>query len=106
MGSRQILTFRGFTMAASKKKIVETFSQVSGIGPAYAEKLYDEFNLRSLADLVAAGEKGDLQELRGVGAAKEKSIVNSAKELLSKTEKTDKAPEKKSGGSKSKKSGG
>jgi Holliday junction resolvasome RuvABC DNA-binding subunit len=98
-------------MAASKKKIVETFSQVSGIGPAYAEQLYDEFGLRSLADLIAAGEKGELQKLRGIGPAKEKSITKSATELLSNSEKTDAAPEKKSsgkakkGGAKAKKGG-
>jgi Holliday junction resolvasome RuvABC DNA-binding subunit len=86
-------------MAATKKKIVETFSEVSGIGPAYAEQLYDEFGLRSLADLVAAGEDGKLVELKGVGPAKAKSITKSAQDMLS-TSAPTKAPEKKKGGPK------
>ncbi len=81
-------------MAASKKKVVESFTQVSGIGPSYAEQLYDEFGLRSIEDLVAAGEKGELQKLRGVGAAKEKDIVKAAKALATPA-KPAKTPEKK-----------
>lgn len=86
-------------MAASKKKIVETFTQVTGVGESYAEQMYDDLGLRSLDDLVTAAEEGKIQSLKGIGPSKEKSILKSAKELLSTSPSTEspakkKAPEK------------
>lgn len=90
-------------MAASKKNIVETFTKVSGIGESYAEQMYDELGLRSLDDLIAAAKAGKVKTLSGIGPAKEKSILESATELLSKdsapspakkTTKANKAPAK------------
>ena len=74
-------------MAASRKKVVETFTKISGIGPAYAESCYDDLGLRSLEDFVEAGENGKLQSLKGVGAAKEKNLVKSAQALIGESAK-------------------
>ena len=68
-------------MAATKKSVIETLANVKNLGPAYAEAAYDDLGVRSLDDLIAAAQDKKLQTIKGVGAAKEKSILKSALEL-------------------------
>ncbi len=68
-------------MPASKAKVVETLAEVKNLGPTYAERAYDELGVRSIEDLIKAAEGGKLQEIKGIGAAKEKAILKSAKSM-------------------------
>jgi len=74
-------------MAASKKSVIETLAKVKNLGPSYAEKAFDELGVQSLDDLIAAAQAGKLTTIKGVGANKEKAILESALELKGAAEK-------------------
>ncbi len=82
-------------MPASKAKVIEKLSAVNGLGEAYATKAYEDLGVRNLDDLVQAAKDNELQSIKGIGAAKEKSILESATELLGATEEPAPAPEDK-----------
>jgi len=92
-------------MAKSKKKTIESLAAVKNVGPKYAEAAYDELGIRSIEDLISAAEKGELQKLSGIGAKKEKAILESARGSADpKPAKTPSKPKKSSKPSKSKSS--
>ncbi len=62
-----------------KKKIVEEFTQLKGVGQSKAENLY-EHGFRSLDELKDASQE-DLQDVKGVGTALSEKIIESLKEL-------------------------
>jgi len=80
-------------MAASKKKVLEELAEVKHVGPAVAEQLYDELEVRSVQDLIAAAQRNDLQKIKGIGAKKEKTILEAAESIASAAPKAT-SPEK------------
>ena len=70
---------------SQKDDILETLQQVKYVGAATAEQLYEELDLRGLADLVEAAEDGQVQQLSGIGASREQDILASARQLLEET---------------------
>ena len=68
-------------MAKSKKNVLEELARVRFIGEKMAELLYDDHGARSIADIVALGDDGELTKLQGVGKKKAATILSSAKQL-------------------------
>jgi ubiquinone/menaquinone biosynthesis C-methylase UbiE/ribosomal protein S27E len=69
-------------MAKTKEQIIEELGQVKFVGPHLAEELYTRLKVRTLEDLVTAGEQGRLADLAGVGPKKQESILRSAHRQL------------------------
>ncbi len=69
-------------MAKSKEKILEELTRVKYVGPHMAEELYTKLEIRSIEDLVEAGQAGKLTSVSGIGEKTQKTIVSSAKRHL------------------------
>ncbi len=69
-------------MAQGKESVLEELTRVKFVGPAVAEKLYTELEIRSLEDLIQAGRAGKLSSISGVGDKTAKSITSSAERQL------------------------
>jgi len=65
-------------MPASKKKTIETLASVKNVGDHIARQAYEELGVRTISDLADAARDGRLKELDGIGAKKEKAILDSA----------------------------
>ena len=74
-------------MASSKNTIVETLAQVKNVGPSYAEKMYDELEIRSVEDLAEAARTGRLKQIKGIGPAKQDAILEAAEAELREPQK-------------------
>ncbi|MBA2664758.1 MAG: methyltransferase domain-containing protein [Bradymonadaceae bacterium] len=70
-------------MAKKKEQVLEELAKVKSIGPHLAEELYETLKIRSLEELVEAGQQGRLTKLNGVGEKTEKTIVRSAQRHVS-----------------------
>ncbi len=51
-------------------------TSVEGVGPKTVKKLYDALDVRTLDDLEAAAEAGEIQEVKGFGAKTEQNILD------------------------------
>lgn len=69
-------------MAKGKEKVLEELTRVKFVGPAVAEKLYTELEIRGLEDLIQAGRAGKLTSISGVGEKTQKTIISSAERQL------------------------
>jgi len=54
---------------------MEALTRVEGVGPKTVGTLYEELGVQTLADLEAAAEAGEIQELYGFGATTEQNIL-------------------------------
>ncbi len=69
---------------SSREQVIATLAQVKNVGEFRAQRLYDDLNVRSIAELVELAKKGELSEsVQGIGAATESKILDSASALLS-----------------------
>ncbi len=66
-------------MTTSKKSVIDKLARVPNVGEAIAKSAYEKLGVRSLADLIEAGESGKLQSLEGIGKKKERAILDAAK---------------------------
>ncbi|GGM70816.1 DNA polymerase (family 10) [Halarchaeum rubridurum] len=53
---------------------MDALTRVEGVGPKTVKKLYDALGVRTLDDLEAAAENGDIREVPGFGAKTEENI--------------------------------
>ena len=74
-------TAHGDKMASSKATVIEELSKVKNLGETYATAAYDDLGIRSVAELIAAARDGKLQTIKGIGPAKEQSILKAAEAL-------------------------
>ncbi len=54
---------------------MEALTRIEGVGPKTVGTLYEELGVQTLADLEAAAEAGEIQELYGFGATTEQNIL-------------------------------
>lgn len=59
---------------------IEALSQVKYVGDWIAVQAHDELGIKSVAELIEAAQSGRLQALNGIGAAKEKAILEAARD--------------------------
>ena len=75
-------------MAKQKQTVLKELQRVRLIGPALAETLYEEHKIRTLDDLIALAESGELTLLKGVGETKASTMLSSA-QRIAKQEKVE-----------------
>lgn len=68
-------------MTRQREEILERLQDVKYVGPSVAEQLYEEISVRSIEDVVEAADKGWLSRLDGIGASRERDILESARSL-------------------------
>jgi DNA polymerase (family 10) len=61
--------------------------RVPGLGPKRVKALYQELEVKTLPQLLAAAESGRIRELRGFGEARETQIADAVKRRLSKAQR-------------------
>lgn len=66
-------------MTSSKQRALEELTALPHLSPDLAAKAWDDLGVRSIDDLVEAASAGRLQTLGGIGAKKEKAILEAAK---------------------------
>lgn len=59
---------------------IEALSEVKYVGDWIAVQAHDELGIKSVAELIEAAQTGKLQALNGIGAAKEKAILEAARD--------------------------
>lgn len=67
-------------MTTSKKSVIDQLAKVPNVGETIAKSAYETLGVRSVADLIQAGESGKLQSLEGIGKKKAKAILEAARE--------------------------
>lgn len=68
-------------MTRKREEILERLQDVKYVGPSVAEQLYEEISVRSIEDVVEAADKGWLSRIDGIGASRERDILESARAL-------------------------
>ena len=74
---------------------IETLTRVEGVGPKTVGTLYEELGVETLADLEAAAEAGEIQEVHGFGPTTEENIAENvafAREAADRTRLGDARP--------------
>ncbi len=74
---------------------IETLTRVEGVGPKTVGTLYEELGVETLADLEAAAEAGEIQEVHGFGPTTEENIAENvafAREAAERTQLGDARP--------------
>ena len=74
---------------------IETLTRVEGVGPKTVGTLYEELGVETLADLEAAAEAGEIQEVHGFGPTTEANIAENvafAREAAERTRLGDARP--------------
>ena len=74
---------------------IETLTRVEGVGPKTVGTLYEELGVETLADLEAAAEAGEIQEVHGFGPTTEENIAENvafAREAAERTRLGDARP--------------
>ena len=74
---------------------IETLTRVEGVGPKTVGTLYEELGVETLADLEAAAEAGEIQEIHGFGPTTEENIAENvafAREAADRTRLGDARP--------------
>ena len=74
---------------------IETLTRVEGVGPKTVGTLYEELGVETLADLEAAAEAGEIQEIHGFGPTTEENIAENvafAREAAERTRLGDARP--------------
>ena len=66
-------------MTTSREEAIGSLAEVKGVGEVRAGQLYDELGVTSVEELVDAATRGELVRLKGVGAKKQQSILESAR---------------------------
>lgn len=69
-------------MNEQREAVLEQLQRVKYVGSSVAEQLYEELTIRSVDDLIEAAESGWLQDLKGIGPARESDILESAKTVV------------------------
>ena len=67
---------------------ITALTRVEGVGPKTVGTLYEELGIETLADLEAAAEAGEIQEVRGFGAKTEANIADNVAFARQATERT------------------
>src|SRR4051794_7276265 len=69
-------------LIAAEPRPIRTLMRVPGIGPKTADRLIGETRVRGMKGLATAARQGRLQQLRGVGPAREQAWGEAAERLL------------------------